>query len=137
MKAATEVHADFEVPRPAIRPASIPVLIQQLLVSRYAPTAVFVNARGEVVYIHGHTGTYLEPAPGPPTHHLLEMAREGLQHDLALALHMAARKGDVVRHDVRMKANGGVILVNVTVKKITEPEPLEGLFLVTFEQAQG
>ncbi|HEV8327089.1 MAG TPA: CheR family methyltransferase [Nitrospiraceae bacterium] len=130
--------AEAEVRLPPLRSPSIPDLIQQLLASRYAPAAVVVNERGEVVYIQGHTGTYLEPAPGPPTHHLLEMAREGLQHDLALALHLAARKeDDVVRHDVRMKANGGVILVNVTVKKIAEPEPLEGLFLVTFEQAQG
>ena len=138
MKAATEVHADFEVPRPAIRPASIPVLIQQLLVSRYAPTAVFVNARGEVVYIHGHTGTYLEPAPGPPTHHLLEMAREGLQHDLATALHQAAgRKDEVVHRDVKVKVNGAVILINLAVKKIFEPEALQGLFLVTFDHSRA
>jgi two-component system CheB/CheR fusion protein len=130
--------AETEVRFPPPRSASIPDLIQQLLASRYAPAAVVVNERGEVVYIQGHTGTYLEPAPGPATHHLIEMAREGLQHDLALALHMAAKKeDDVVRHDVRMKANGGVILVNVTVKKIDEPEPLDGLFLVTFEQAQA
>jgi two-component system CheB/CheR fusion protein len=130
--------AETEVRLAPPRSASIPDLIQQLLASRYAPAAVVVNERGEVVYIQGHTGAYLEPAPGPATHHLIEMAREGLQHDLALALHMAARKeDDVVRHDVRMKANGGVILVNVTVKKIDEPEPLDGLFLVTFEQAQA
>jgi len=135
MKAATEVRADSEVPRPALRPASIPMLIQQLLVSRYAPAAVIVNARGEVVYIHGHIGAYLEPAPGPPTHQVLEMAREGLQHDLATALHQAAgREDEVVHHDVRVKANGAVILVNLAVKKITEPEALQGLFLVTFDQ---
>ena len=134
MTGTTETHAEAEVSLPTTRPASIPMLIQKLLVSRYAPPAVVVNGRGEVVYIHGHTGAYLEPAPGPPTHHLIEMAREGLQHDLALALHQAASKeDDVVRHDVRMKANGGVILVNVTVKRITEPESLEGLFLVTFD----
>ena len=135
MKAATEVRADSEVPRPAMHPASIPMLIQQLLVSRYAPAAVIVNARGEVVYIHGHIGAYLEPAPGPPTHQVLEMAREGLQHDLATALHQAAgREDEVVHHDVRVKANGAVILVNLAVKKITEPEALQGLFLVTFDQ---
>jgi len=138
MKAAIDVRVDSEVPRPAIRPASIPMLIQQLLVSRYAPAAVIVNARGEVVYIHGHTGDYLEPAPGPPTHHLLEMAREGLQHDLATALHQAAgREDEVVHRDVRVKANGAVILVNLAVKNISEPEALQGLFLVTFDQRRA
>lgn len=134
MKRTTEPHAEAMVSLTTTRPVSIPDLIQQLLVSRYAPAAVIVNERGEIVYIHGHTGAYLEPAPGQPTHHLIEMAREGLQHDLAMALHQAAgREDEVVRHDVRVKANGDVILVNLTVKRIAEPEALQGLFLVTFE----
>jgi len=138
MKGTAETRAEAEVRLPPMRAVSIPDLIQQLLVLRYAPAAVIVNERGEVVYIHGHTGTYLELAPGPPTHHLLEMAREGLKHDLALALHQAASKeDDVVHHNVRVKADGDVILVNLTVKKIAEPEALQGLFLVTFDRARA
>jgi two-component system CheB/CheR fusion protein len=138
MKGITETRLDDEAPTITIRPASIPDLIQQLLVLRYAPAAVIVNGRGEVVYIHGHTGAYLEPAPGQPTHHLVEMAREGLQHDLALALHQAAsREDEVVRRGLRVRANGDVILVNLTVKRIAEPEALQGLFLVTFDQVRA
>ena len=137
MKGTAATRADSEVSLGATRPAAIPDLIQQLLAARYAPTAVIVNGRGEVVYIHGHTGTYLEPAPGQPTHHLVEMAREGLQHDLALALHQASgREDEVVRHGLRVRANGDVILVDLTVKKIAEPESLQGLFLVAFETVQ-
>jgi len=137
MKGITETRVDDEAPTITTRLASIPTLIQQLLVSRYAPAAVVVNGRGEVVYIHGHTGAYLEPAPGQPTHHLIEMAREGLQHDLATALHQAASKEDeVVHRGLRVRANGDFILVNLTVKKIAEPEALQGLFLVTFDQAR-
>jgi len=134
MRGTTETRAESEAPLPATRPAPISDHVLQLLVSRYAPASVIVNARGEVVYTHGHTGAYLEPAPGPPTHHLVEMAREGLQHDLATALHQAAsREEEVVRRDVRVKTNGHFILVNLTAKRIAEPESLLGLFLVTFE----
>ena len=67
----------------------------------------------------------------------LEMAREGLKHDLATALHQAAvQEDEVVRHGLRVRANGGVILVNLIVKKITEPEALQGLLLVTFDQVR-
>lgn len=138
MKRAAETGGGVEIPLATTRPASIPDLIQQLLVTRYAPAAVVVNEHGEVVYIHGRTGAYLEPAPGPPTHHLIEMAREGLKHDLALALHQAAgRDGEVVHRDVRVKAGGGVIPVTLTVKKIADPEALQGLFLVTFDQVRA
>lgn len=134
MKEITEARADFEARHGTTRPASIPDLIQHVLVARFAPPAVVVNERGEVVYIHGHTGAYLQPAPGPPTHHLVEMAREGLEHDLATALHQAlGRQDEVVRRGVRMKANGDFMLVNLTVRKLAEPESLQGLFLVTFE----
>ena len=118
------------------RPASIPDLVQQLLISQYAPASVIVNQRGEVVYIHGHTGPYLEPAPGPPTHDLIEMTREGLRHEVATALHQAARRGQkVLRRDVQLRVNGRVTLVNVTVDKIADPEALSGLFLVTFDRS--
>ena len=137
MKGTTGTNVEAKVPLPPTRPTSISTLIQKLLVSRYAPAAVVVNARGEVVYVHGHTGAYLEPAPGQPTHHLIEMAREGLQHDLATALRQAAGQEDeVVRHGLRVRANGDVILVNLIVKKITEPEALQGLLLVTFDQVR-
>ncbi|MEQ1655965.1 MAG: chemotaxis protein CheB, partial [Nitrospira sp.] len=133
MKAANETRTDSAVPLGLPRP-SIPDLIHQVLVARYAPASVVVNGRGEVVYIHGRTGTYLEPAPGPPTHHLVEMAREGLQHDLASALHQAAsREDEVVHRDVQVKSDRGLIAVTVRVKRISEPEALQGLFLVTFD----
>jgi len=137
MERTAGVRAEADVPLSTTRPASIPDLIQQLLVSRYAPAAAVVNSRGEVVYIYGNTGDYLQPAPGPPTHQLIEMAREGLQHDLTMALHQAARQEDeVVRHGLRVRANGNLILVDVTVKRIAEPEALQGLFLVTFNQVR-
>jgi two-component system CheB/CheR fusion protein len=137
MKGTAGIRPEAEAPLPGMRPAPISNLIQQLLVSRYVPAAVIVNARGEVVYIHGQTGSYLQPAQGPPTHHLIELAREGLRQDLALALHQAASKGDeVLRHGLRVRADDGVILVNLTVKKIAEPEALQGLFMVTFETAR-
>lgn len=134
MKEITEARADFEAHPCTTRPASIPDLIRQVLVARFAPAAVVVNERGEVVYIHGHTGAYLQPAPGPPTHRLVEMAREGLEHDLATALHQAlGRQDEVVRRGVRVKTDGGFMPVTLTVRKIAEPESLQGLFLVTFE----
>ncbi|MDZ4853293.1 MAG: CheR family methyltransferase [Nitrospirota bacterium] len=117
--------------------ASIPNQIQELLVSRYAPATVVVNSRGEVVYIYGQTGDYLQPAPGSPTNQLIEMAREGLRQDLAQALYQAvSEESEVVRRDIRVRAFGHVILVDLTVSRLIEPEALQGLFLVTFNHGQ-
>lgn len=136
MRGKIETRAEAGAPLSLAPPFAIANLIQQLLVAQYAPAAVVINGRGEIVHIHGRTGAYLEPAPGPPTHHLVEMAREGLQHELAAALQRASgREGEVIRRNVQMKADSGVTFVTVRVKRITEPEALQGLFLVTFEPA--
>lgn len=125
-------------PPPVEPPFTIANLIQQVLVAQYAPAAVVINDRGEIVHIHGRTGAYLEPPPGPPTHHLVEMAREGLQHELAAVLRRAAgREDEVVSRNVQIKADSGMTRVTVRVKRITEPEAFQGLFLVTFEPTEA
>jgi two-component system CheB/CheR fusion protein len=109
-------------------------LIEKTLLTRYAPASVIVNDRGDILYIHGRTGDYLEPATGQPRLNLLEMAREGLRLELPSALRRAAtQKGEVVHEGVRVKTNGGFSSVRLTVTKLAEPESVRGLLLVTFE----
>ncbi len=40
---------------------------ERLLLRNYAPASAVVSAHGEILYIHGRTGKYLEPAAGEPT----------------------------------------------------------------------
>ncbi|MEO8326119.1 MAG: chemotaxis protein CheB, partial [Nitrospirota bacterium] len=122
---------DRDLPSPA---PSIPDLIETMLLEQYAPASVIVNGRGEIVYIHGRTGTYLEPAPGQPNLILVNMAREGLRDDLAAALHQATiQEPEVVRQGIRVKTNGTCGLVDLTVRRIEDPEALRGLYQVILE----
>ena len=123
---------DLLSPR-AVQESNIAGPVGRLLLARFAPASVVVNEKGDVIYIHGRTGAYLEPAAGQPRLNILEMAREGLQHDLASALHQAVtEKTGVIREDVRVKVNNEFTYVNVSVTKINEPESLRSLLLVTF-----
>ena len=109
-------------------------LLEKTLLSRYAPASVIVNDRGDIFYIHGRTGDYLEPATGHPRLNVLEMAREGLRLELPSALRRAANQnGEVVHEGVRVKTNGDFSSVRLTVTKLTEPESVRGLLLLTFE----
>ena len=64
-------------------------LTEQTMLQYYAPVGVLVNQRGDILYIHGRTGMYLEPAPGEAGLNILKMAREGLQQELTTDLHIA------------------------------------------------
>lgn len=131
-KAVADIPKESDRFPKGVAPA-FPNLIEIMLLEEYAPASVIVNDRGEIVYIHGRTGTYLEPAPGKPTLVLLNMAREGLRHDLAAALYEATGKETPVkRMGIPVKTNGAYTKVDLTVKRIHEPEALRGLLLVTF-----
>lgn len=118
--------------------ATLAGLVEKLLVQQFAPPSVIVSDSGEIVYIHGLTGLFLQPAPGLPSHNLFTMAREGLRMELIAAVrHVAAHEGAVVQKQVQFRSNGGVSPVRVTVQRLTDPEPVRGLFLVTFQTLEN
>jgi two-component system CheB/CheR fusion protein len=62
------------------------------------------------------------------------MAGEGLRLPLVAAIRQAvAHNTTVVQKGVEVKTNGDFSTVDVMVEKITDPEPLRGLLLVTFQ----
>ncbi len=50
-------------PAPGMK-LSLRELTEQALLQQLAPAAALVNGEGDILYLHGRTGAYLEPAPG-------------------------------------------------------------------------
>ncbi len=67
-------------------------LTKRVLLQSYAPPSVVTDETGNILYVHGDTGKYLRPAPGQASLNVIEMAREGLQLELRIAIHSAAKK---------------------------------------------
>jgi two-component system CheB/CheR fusion protein len=116
-----------------LAPTADRALLQQLV-----PPTVIMHERGDIVHIHGRTGLFLEPAPGSQSSaNVYNMAREGLQLDLAVAIrHAASSEQAVVHRGVQVRSNGHMISVDLRVKKLTQPEALKGLFMVAFEKVE-
>jgi two-component system, chemotaxis family, CheB/CheR fusion protein len=102
-------------PRPSLRE-----LTEKALLQHAAFAAAAVNANGDILYLHGRTGSYLEPTPGVTgVNNILAMAREGLRHDLAAALHRVAASGKVVRcPGLRVTSGGEVAAVDLSVRAL-------------------
>jgi two-component system CheB/CheR fusion protein len=95
-------------------------LTEQALLQQVDQAGALVNARGDILYLHGRTGMYLEPTPGESgTNNILKMAREGLRRDLASALHKAVTNGETVLHPaLRVKTNGDFSTVKMIVRPV-------------------
>ncbi len=116
---------------------SVRTLTEQSLLAHYVQAAILINRRGDIHYIVGRTGKYLEPAPGDATVNILSMAREGLRRELTTALHKAATRGEAVSQPgLRVRTNGDYITANLTVQPVTggEESTFGELFLVLLEE---
>lgn len=127
-------------PRPAALPqestATLRALVERTLLNEYTPTCIVANAQGEVLYIHGRSGKYLELPSGETTLSLLDLAREGLRPELTNALRQAnVHKQPVHYEGIRVKTNGDSVTVNLTVAPILEPPALRDLSMVILEEA--
>ena len=107
--------------------------LERLLLQRFCPAAVLCSPDGSVLYFHGKTGAYLEPAAGRPRLNLLEMARPGLQIELAAALRRVSDQGGhAERCCPSVRGTHKSASVQFTVSRLEETGELRGLLLVTF-----
>ncbi len=112
--------------------------LEQQLLKKHTPAAVLLNAHGDILYIHGRTGAYLEPAAGKANWNIHAMAREGLRHELADLLKRAtlgegliAVRGLVQRDD----AGKPLQALDLTAEPMPGEGPLAGTVMLTLASA--
>jgi two-component system CheB/CheR fusion protein len=109
-------------------------LVQKKLLQAYAPPAVVIDLKGEILYVNGRTGRYLEPAPGLSGMNLFDMAREELNFEISGAVHRAIQsQEDVTVDNVRVRTDTGQQLLRLSVRHLGGPDTLASLLLVVFE----
>jgi len=115
-------------------PSDIGLLTRKAVLDQFAPTSVLVNGKGDILHIQGRTGKYLEAASGPPTHNILDLAREGLRIELSSALRAAkAAANRVTRKRVSVKTDGNTQMIDLHVCPQHSPKEMVGNLLVVFE----
>lgn len=113
--------------------ANIQTLAEQLLLHQFSPAGVLVNENGDILYISGRTGKYLEPAVGKANFNIFAMLRQGLQNDFAIAFRKVITKKETeTLQNVKIGTNGSTITVNVNIHWISKPEALLGKILIVF-----
>ncbi|MEI6269098.1 MAG: chemotaxis protein CheB [Methylococcaceae bacterium] len=125
-------------------PVKLPLreLTEQALLLQIAPAGALVNQLGDILYLHGRTGMYLEPTAGESgLNNILKMARDGLRIGLTTSLFKAVSTRNIVHcHGLRVKTNNHIAVINLTIKPIILNHPLpsdEPFYLVILEEDAG
>ena len=114
-------------------PLNLPTLVNHVLVQHFAPAAVLTSDKGDILYVSGRTGKYLEPAVGKASMNLFAMARQGLRLELSSAFTEALRDDRItIVRGIKVGTNGGTQTIDLTVQRLSEPRDLRGTMLVVF-----
>jgi two-component system CheB/CheR fusion protein len=120
---------------PAEAGISLADLSRQLLVERFVPPSVLVNESGDILYIQGRTGRYLEPASGEAAMNIFTMAREGLRLELgALVRRALLQRREIEREGLRVQVNGGYQNVKIVVRPLSGRSVMRGMVMISFEE---
>jgi len=114
---------------------NLQVQVEQQLLKKHSPAAVLLNAHGDILYIHGRTGAYLEPAAGKANWNIHAMARDGLRHEMAELLKRATQEAGTIalRGLIQRDEHGRAAqALDMTAEAMPENGPLSGTVMLTF-----
>jgi two-component system CheB/CheR fusion protein len=117
---------------------SVKSIAEQIMLQRFAPASLLVNSKGDIIFITGRTGKYLEPAAGKTNMNIFSMAREGLRDALPGAFRKVMNNYDeeILRH-IKVGTNGGTQIVDVSLQRIESPESVRGMIMVVFKDVSA
>jgi len=118
------------------KPIPVGTLTQQELLKYYAPPAVVIAENGDILYVYGRTGKYLEMPTGKADLNIFTMAREEFRYQITTVIQTAIRKkAEVTVNEITVR-DGGHRKVRVTVRPVRRPPGTGDLLLVTFEESE-
>ena len=112
---------------------NIEKLADQLLLHQFSPAGVLVNEKGDILYIKGRIGKYLEPAVGKANMNIFAMLKSSFQNDFVIAFKKAIMKKETtILQNIKIGRDGKESIANVNIHWINKPEALNGKILITF-----
>jgi two-component system, chemotaxis family, CheB/CheR fusion protein len=115
-------------------------ITEQALLKQLNITALLINAQGDILYLHGKTGTYLElPSGEIGVNNILKMAREPLRRELTMALQKAVVNKEIIRrHGLQIEQNGFLKTVDLSARPVSSSLSIDSpLYLITFEESNS
>ncbi len=111
------------------------MLVETILQQSDTPPCAIIDEKLNIVYTHGRTGNYLEPAIGKVSINILEMARPGLKSVLAAAIRkVGTLKHEITHNSIEIQNNGGFLKINLTVRPVMEYGAIRGMIMIIFNE---
>jgi len=139
----TGIDVNFGVPElpefrhhvPATRPSlSLQGVADRQVLDTYGPPGVVINELLDILQFRGHTGPYLDPAPGTASFNILRVVRPAFQIDLKRIIEETLSTNTRTSSETTYHDDGRQSVVKLDVMPLHDPETKQRCFLVLFHK---
>jgi len=107
---------------------------ERMILEEYAPPAAVTNEQGDILYLAGRAGRYLQVAAGTPSNNIFDLAQGILRVELRNALAKAvATKRRVVRNNLEAEFDGSTERVRLTARPLPGIDQGAGLYAIILQ----
>ena len=125
---------DLSMRREPMNKININEHLDKILIENCIPPSIITDKNGEIIYVHGSTGNYVEPASGTASLNIIDMARTGLGTKLSYAIRKVnAGEGPVIYHNLRITEPTDCHF-NLIIKSAVEQQTERDLIVIIFEE---
>ncbi|WP_457268775.1 CheR family methyltransferase [Pedobacter sp. UYEF25] len=104
----------------------------KILLDHYTPPSLLVNDRGDILYVNGDTGNFIQVHPGEAVMNINRMAKGELKYAIGNALHQAFTTHTKIEvAGINVKDTDKPFIASFSVEYLIDPA-LSGLLLITF-----
>jgi two-component system, chemotaxis family, CheB/CheR fusion protein len=108
---------------------------EQAVLRRFAPACAIVDRQSEIRFLFGPTDRFLNQPEGALTSNIFEWCKGSIRTKLRGALHRMWERGDGAETLVIRASRDDPRSIRMTVEPIVEPRDLQGMALVSFQEA--
>ncbi len=115
--------------------AELSAAVDKIIISRFAPQGVVINAQLDIVQFRGQMGPFLEPSPGHASLNLLDMVKEELRLELHTAIYQVKQSGEPLHKDgVTVYSLDQSRSISLDIVPITLSNGTNNCFLIVFTE---
>ena len=112
-------------------------LLKAILSHSSLPPCAVIDKKGDILYIYGRTGRFLEPAQGETSLNIFKMARHGLKTGLLKAVNkVKAQQTEVRSNKLKVRYDGNFVEINLIIRPLQELQTeFKDIMLVLFQES--
>lgn len=101
---------------------SLKDIIEKVILKESATVGALVDSKGDILYVHGRLGLFLEIGSGEVTvNNILTMSKDVIKNELTIAFHKAIKTMKASRvNDIKVKIDGFTKKINILVRPVKQ-----------------